>query len=59
MEDSKLALNQGKHVGLILLDLGKAFDCLPHRLLLRKFNAYGISYEACSLGKSYVNACNE
>ena len=59
MEDSKQALNQGKHVGLILLDLGKAFDYLPHRLLLCKFNAYGIFYEACSLGKSYVNACNE
>ena len=29
------------------------FDCLPHRLLLCKLNAYSISYEACSLIKSY------
>ena len=54
MENSKQALDEGKNVGLILLDLNKAFDCLPHRLLLCKLNAYGISYEACSLIKSYL-----
>ena len=54
MENSKQALDEGKNVGLILLDLSKAFDCLPHRLLLCKLNAYGISYEACSLIKSYL-----
>ena len=60
MENSKQALDEGKNVGLILLDLNKAFDCLPHRTLLCKLNAYGISYEACSLIRSYyVNACNE
>ena len=48
------ALDEGKNVGLILLDLIKAFDCLPHRLLLCKLNAYGISYEACTLIKSYL-----
>ena len=54
MENSKQALDEGRNVGLILLDLSKAFDCLPHRLLLCKLNAYGISYEACSLIKSYL-----
>ena len=54
MENSKQALDEGKNVGLILLDLSKAFDCLPHRLPLCKLNAYGISYEACSLIKSYL-----
>ena len=54
MENSKQALDEGKNVGLILLDLSKAFDCLPHRLLLCKLNAYGISYEACTLIKSYL-----
>ena len=37
MENSKQALNEGKNVGFILLDLSKAFDCL-----LCKLNAYGI-----------------
>ena len=54
IEDSKLALDDGKHVGLILLDLSKAFDCLPHRLLLCKLKAYGFSYDACKLIKSYL-----
>ena len=31
MENSKQALDEGKNVGLILWDLSKAFDCLPHR----------------------------
>ena len=52
-ENSKQALDEGKNVGLILLNLSKAFDCLQHRLLLCKLNAYGISYEACNLLKSY------
>ena len=55
MENSKQALDEGKNVGLILLDLSKAFDCLPHRLLLCKLNAYGISYEACSLMKYFLS----
>ena len=54
MENSKQALDEGKNVGLMLLDLSKAFDCLPQRLLLCKLNAYGISYEACSLIKSFL-----
>ena len=53
MESSKQALDEDKNVGLIVLDLSKTFDCLPHGLLLCKLNAYGFSYEACSLIKSY------
>ena len=33
MENSKQALDEGENVGLILLDLSEAFDCLPHRTL--------------------------
>ena len=42
------------HVGLLLLDLSKAFDCLPHGLLICKLHAYGVSPESCSLMLSYV-----
>ena len=44
------------HVGLLLLDLSKAFDCLPHRLLLCKLHAYGVSRDACSLLHSYLSS---
>ena len=44
------------HVGLLLLDLSKAFDCLPHRLPLCKLRAYGVSRDACSLLHSYLSS---
>ena len=41
-------------VGLLLLDLSKAFDWLPHKLLLCKLHAYGVSREAFDLLCSYL-----
>ena len=32
----------------ILMDLSKAFDCLPHNLLLLKLKTYGLSDSALS-----------
>ena len=36
------------------MDLSKAFDCLPHRLLLCKLYHYGVSKSACQLIMSYL-----
>ena len=39
----KKALDKGKSVGAIFMDLSKAFDTLNHDLLIVKFEANGFS----------------
>ena len=41
-------------VGSILMDLLKAYDCLPHDLLLAKLQLYGFSKESIRLFLSYL-----
>ena len=55
IEDWKIALDDRQVVGAMLIDLSKAFDCLPHRLLLAKLRAYGVSNDACELILSYLS----
>ena len=54
IEDCKRALDKHIHVGLLLFDLSKAFDWLPHKLLLCELHAYGVSRDACDLLCSYL-----
>ena len=55
IEDWKKALDANKYVGAILMDLSKAFDCLPHDLLLLKLREYGLSTSAINLVQSYLS----
>ena len=48
------ALDKNMHVGAVLMDLSKAFDCLPPDLFIAKLNAYNVSNEACRLIASYL-----
>ncbi len=51
----KCALDENKFVGTVLMDLSKAFDCIPHSLLITKMHAYGLSNNACEFMSSYVS----
>ena len=52
IEDWKQALDENKYVAAFSMDLSKAFDCLPHDLLLLKLKAYGVSENAIKLLKA-------
>ena len=55
IEDWKKSLDENKYIAAILMDLSKAFDCLPHDLLLLKMKTYGMSSQALDLIKSYLS----
>ena len=46
VENWKKELDNKKYVGAILMDLSKAFDCIPHELFIAKMDAYGFSKNA-------------
>ena len=55
IEEWKSAFDDKMVVGCVAMDLSKAFDSIPHNLLIAKLYAYGISYNSCKLVKSYLS----
>ena len=56
IEKWKMSVDKGKTFPALFTDLSKAFDCLPHDLIIAKLNAYGFSLSAARLMQSYL--CN-
>ena len=49
------AFDNGKMVGVVLVDFNKAFDLVDHNILLNKLEIYGIKNEALSWLDTYLN----
>ena len=54
IENWKQSLDKNKFVGAVLMDLSKAFDCIPHELLIAKMHAYGFDLNSLTFFYSYL-----
>ena len=55
IEEWKSAFDEKMVVGCVAMDLSKAFDSIPHNLLIAKLYAYGITKNSCKLVNSYLS----
>jgi retron-type reverse transcriptase len=53
-EAVKSSLDRRQCSGAVLTDLSKAFDCLPHDLMIAKLNAYNVNKNDVELIASYL-----
>ena len=49
------SLDEGGACGALLTDLSKAFDCLPHELIIAKLHTYGVDMPSLKLINSYLS----
>ena len=49
------SLDKKEKIGIVMMDLSKAFDCMSHDLIIAKLNAYGFDKCSLKLIYSYLN----
>ena len=54
LEKWKRTIDNGKVFGALLTDLSKAFDYIPHELMIGKLNGYGFTLPALKLISNYL-----
>ena len=50
-----MTLGISEYVGTVLMDLSKAYDCIPHDLLIAKLEAYGLDKTCLHLLRDYLS----
>ena len=55
IEKWKKVVDNGGAFGALLTDLSKAFDCIPHDLIIAKLEAYGFQIDALRLVHDYLS----
>ena len=54
VEMVRCCIDKGGVTAMVLMDLSKAYDCLPHDLLIAKLDAYGVGINSLKLIYSYL-----
>ena len=55
IEKWKQLVDRGGVFGALLTELSKAFDCIPHDLIIAKLEAYGFQTDALNLVYDYLS----
>ena len=59
IEKRKTAVDDGGVFASLLTDLSKAFDCIPHDLIIAELAAYGFDTNALKLFHNYLTESKE
>ena len=59
VEEWKENLEKNFIIGAVLTDLSKAFDCIPHDLLIAKLSAYSLNDDLLCHIYSYFKDCKQ